>query len=141
MLILPATIFALILGNEPPLGIPVHFECSGLEAYDVSGNLDVDWVWGSIRARPSGRSIAFTMGLVNELVPVDRPAGFRSYNVEKLGSATLRYGVNVKQKQIQATLTGAPLDMHVNLAAPIKQQKELLSIARVLSSAPCKATR
>src|ERR1700731_2253533 len=87
----------------------VEYRCIGLEAYEIRGVYDVDAGGGRIRSRGDPFSIGFTVGpMIAPFIPALRRAGLRWMKVENVGSATLRYGFDVKQKQLQATIVGAP---------------------------------
>ena len=117
---------------------PIEFKCRGLENYEIRGTHNVDWAWGAIRAKDGSVSIGFAVGLmVVEAVPAKRPAGFRSFKVERIGNVVLRYGLNVREKQMQATLIGAPMNPHVSLVAQVRHAEELLTLARMLARAKC----
>jgi hypothetical protein len=136
-------ILLLIALAGPPAGhsdvqYPLHARCRGLEAYDIQGTQDVDWAWGTIRAKDGSIQVAFAMGVMTgELVPAQRPPGFRTFKVARVGRALLRYGCNVPKNQIQATLLGARLDPVVNLIGAPKNAPRFVEIAKILATAPC----
>ena len=122
---------------------PIEFKCRGLEKYEIRSTYSdsVDWTWGNIRAKNGDVTIFFAAGpMVPEAVPAERPDGFRSFKVERIGDVLLRYGLNFREVIMMATLTGAPMNARVNLAADPKHTEELLALARALATAPCQAT-
>jgi hypothetical protein len=78
--------------------------------------------------------------MVEELVPENRPAGFRTFKVEHHRNVDVRHGYFVKNRQYQATLIGAPMNRVVNLVAQPKDRERLLAIARLLVASPCRVT-
>jgi hypothetical protein len=120
----------------------LRFDCRGLEGYDIQATYDIDWGWGKIREKNSTVVIGFVLGpMVEVLVPAERPAGFRTFKVERVGKAVLRHGYYVYQKQYFATLLGAPIESTISLNTKPENSQKLLAVARVLATAPCKVTR
>lgn len=78
--------------------------------------------------------------MVAQAVPAERPAGFRTYNVERIGKVVLRYGLNVRARQMQATLEGAPMNRSLSLVSHPKHADTFLAVARALATAPCSVT-
>jgi len=118
---------------------PIRFECRGLEKFEIKGTHDVDWAWGNIRSLDSQVVIGFSIGpMVEELVPAERPAGFRSFKTFRINGVAIRYGYNVKMKQFQATLIGAPIQRKLNLVSRPQDRERLLSVAKIFTTAPCR---
>lgn len=134
-------VLTLVAGRSGADERPIQFQCRGLDGYVLHGTQDVDWVAGFIRAESRDVMIGFSVGLVEETVPARRPAGFRTFVEQRIGSVVLRHGLNAREKQYQATLIGAPFSDVVNLAAPPRQEKELLAVARRLATADCRQVR
>lgn len=137
-----AVLLLVMLVSSPvadsPVRHPRHFHCRGLEAYDIEGTYDVDWMWGTIHARDGSIHIGFTTGpMAGELVPAQRPTGFRTFHVVRVQGAVLRYGFNARDNQIQATLLGAPFYPLVNLVSQPKDAVRFLEVAKILATAPC----
>jgi hypothetical protein len=135
-------LFCLLIGfGTLPLTAgyhPIEFQCRGLEAYEIRGTHDVDWVWGTIRSKSGNVTIGFTIGLpVRQEVPAERPPGFRTYKIERIGRVLFRYGLNVRENLMKATLIGAPMDLQVNLVAHPRSKEEFMAVARTLATAPC----
>jgi hypothetical protein len=118
------------------------FTCRGLEAYEIGAMVDVDFGTGTIRSKSEPEFVvAFSFGIVAAAVPAQRPPGFRTFDVEKVGGTTLRYGLNVPQRRMHATLTGAPLHPPLlNLYGQSQDAKRFVMLARQLAIAPCKRT-
>jgi hypothetical protein len=72
-------------------------------------------------------------------LPEWRP-GLRWMKIEHLGKATLRYGFDVHQKLLVATIIGAPMYRLINVAARPADQKQFVDLIRGLAVAPCTAT-
>jgi hypothetical protein len=120
---------------------PIELQCRGLEMYEIRGTHNVDWAWGTIRARSGDVTIGFSIGpMVKQAVPAERPAGFRTLKVERIGKVVFGYGLNVREKQMKATLVGARMDLRVNLVAHPQNTDELMAVARALATAPCRGT-
>jgi hypothetical protein len=130
-------IFALLPGSSN-LDRQIEFTCHGLEAYEIRVNYHVDAGGGTIRSRSDNYSIGLGLGpMMEQVVPKRRPPGFRWIKVERIGTATLRYGYNVREKRLLATIVGAPVSSLVNLASRPDDTARFLSIARTLAKATC----
>lgn len=117
-------------------------ECRGLESYRILFSYRVDAGAGTILAKDGHTGFGLSLGpMTEELVPAERPAGFRWLKVEKVSKAVVRYGFKVKEKQLQATLIGAPLRSRMNVIARPETQEEFVAVIRALAVAPCKAIR
>jgi hypothetical protein len=120
---------------------PIKFECAGLESYEIRGTHDVDWAWGTIRQRHSPVLSGFSIGpVVEELVPIERPAGYRWFKVESERNVSFRYRYHVLQKQLRATIVGAPINRRLNLVAGPKDKASFLAVTRALITARCKGS-
>jgi hypothetical protein len=126
--------------SAPSVQRAFEYRCTGLGAYEIRGTYDVDWSWGNIRSRSDRFVVGFEVGpMLAPSVPRQRPPGFRSYTVEHLGRATLRYGVNGKSNQLQATVEDAPVSDLINLSGRAQNAQRFLSVARTLATAKCKS--
>jgi hypothetical protein len=139
------TFFAVLLAAAPLVArageYPIEFRCRGLEEYEIRGTHNVDWAWGNIRAKKANITFGFAVGsMVAEAVPAERPAGFRSFKIERIGDVQFRWGFHVREKQMKVTLIGAPMDRRVNLVAQPRDSTELIAFARALATAPCTVT-
>ena len=135
------TLVAALVSVRARAEHPIDVKCRGLEQYEIRGTQNVDWVYGNIRARDRQVTIGFAIGsMVEEVVPAERPPGFRTFKTERIGNVLLRYGLNVRDKQMQATLIGAPMCSRVNLISHPKHAEELLVLARALAVSPCEVT-
>jgi hypothetical protein len=131
-----AVIFALLPGSS--MERQVELRCEGLEAYEIRVDYRVDAGSGSIRSRADGYSVGLGLGpMMEQAVPDRRPPGFRWYKVERVGNATLRYGYNVREKQLQATIVGAPMASLVNVVSRPGDTTRFLLIARTLATSRC----
>ena len=101
----------------------------------------IDSGGGTIRSTSTGHSLGISVGMVEELAPRRRPAGFRWYRSESIGGVTLTYGFHVKSNLLRATILGAPMSAVVNLAAAPSDEALLLTVARALASSACTYTR
>ena len=121
---------------------PLEARCPGLEEYEIRGTYDVDWGWGEIQARGGSLVAGLSFGpMVADLVPEQRPAGFRSFELERTAGDAMRYGFNVHERQFQLTLRGAALDYRINLVGMPQDEDEILRIARILMAVPCEWKR
>src|SRR5262245_45998021 len=116
-------------------------QCQGLEAYDIRGSYHVDFGGGTIRSKQHDVSFVFSMGTVRSVAPSARPPGFRWYKEESLSTATIRYGLKVREKQLQATIIGAPLSYRLNVFGAPGTEEEFLALLRTLAMARCATTR
>jgi hypothetical protein len=136
---------AFLLADHPARRSTLQHEseihCLGLESYDIRASTDVDWAWGMIRSKRDSYAVGFTGGMVAVQVPEGRPPGFRWVKEEKIGSVILRYGLNVRAKQLQATMSGAKLSYRLNLVAQPGSETRFLELARAIAAAPCQWRR
>ena len=115
----------------------LDFRCRGLEAYEIRVLYRVDAGTGSVRSKVDSYSIGLSLGpMAEELVPERRPGGFKWIKFEKVGKATLRYGQNVKSKQLQATIRGSSMNSLINLVA-VSDVERFTAVARALAGASC----
>ena len=132
---------ALILlatAGVPDLTRVLAYKCDGdgLEQWDIRGTYHVDAGGGVMRS--GGTSFGFSVGpMTAPLVPTKRPPGFRWFRVEKRAGAVLAYGFNVREKQMQATIFGAPFGTPFNIVGAPEQEKTFVTVVRVLSRADC----
>jgi hypothetical protein len=132
-MILPTYLFA-----SADLDRELEFRCSGMDAYEIRGTYHVDAGGGSIRSKSDAFAIGFALGpMIAEDIPQARRPGLRWMKTEPVGNATLRYGYDVRRKQVRVTVVGAPLGGIINLAGKASDQDRLLSIARVLATSRC----
>jgi hypothetical protein len=132
----------LLLLLAVPCGLEreITFDCRGLESYEIHGRYSVDAGVGNIRAADRSFVAGFSIGpMVEQAVPAERRAGLRWMKVESIGPATVRYGYDVKQNQLQATIVGASMSHVVNVFALPPKKVQFVTILRLLAVAPCKA--
>jgi hypothetical protein len=116
--------------------------CSGLESYDIRGSTDVDWSFGNVRSKTDSFVAGFTAGpMVAIAIPEERPPGFRWLREEKIGTVVLRYGLNVREKQLQATMFGANFSRRLNLVTRPGNEKRFIELTRALAVAQCRWNR
>jgi hypothetical protein len=137
---------ALLLADHPARRFPAQHDfeirCLGLESYDIRASTDVDWSWGTFRSKRDSYAVGFTGGdMVAVQVPKGRPPGFRWVKEEKIGSVVLRYGLNVRTKKLEATMSGAKLSDLLNLVAQPASETRFLELARAIAVAPCQWRR
>ena len=119
----------------------VTFTCRGLESFEIKAAYHVDAGGGSIRSKRGSFSAGFGLGpMIAEEVPAERRPGLRWMKIEHLGNATLRYGFDVRQKLLVATIIGAPMYRLINVVARPADQKQFVDLIRDLAVAPCTAT-
>lgn len=119
-----------------------ELRCRRLENYQIMGSYRTDSGGGTIRAKDGHVGFGISLGPMTEvLVPAERPAGFRWFKVEKVSKAIIRYGFKVKEKLLQATIIGAPLNSCVNVVGRPETQEEFVALIRTLAVAPCNGTR
>ena len=120
---------------------PFRVSCKGLESFDIRGTFNVDWGWGTIRSN-DGTTIGFAVGHpVEDAVPAERPAGFRSFHRYKIGKVVIRHGYYVRRKEYRATIVGAPLARQMlgglQLVGSAKDAAVVQSLARDFAIAQC----
>jgi hypothetical protein len=146
---------ALLLALVQGVGTPHPFErtfvytCPGLDQYEIQVVHGVDSGGGSVRRSGHGSSIGIGLGpMQEELAPRRRPPGYRWYQSERIGLATLTYGLainadtltngqHVRRQSLRATIFGAPISSIVNLVADPNDETEFLAVARTLAVARC----
>ena len=146
-----AFLFAVVQTLAAASGVDrsVEYTCPGLEDFEIRVVHHVDSGGGTIRSKGTGGSIAIGIGTMQEeLAPRRRPSGFRWYKSERVGAATVTYGLavdadtvtngqHVKRPQLQATILGAPISSTVNLAADPNDENTFLKVARTLATSRC----
>jgi hypothetical protein len=137
-----ATLIAANLLGSPGTDRKFEYRYPGLEGYEIRGTYDVDAGLGIIQSKTGSFSIALALGpMVVQSIPPTRRAGLRWMKTETLGSATLRYGLDVRQKQLEATILGAQINSVVNLAGSPSDQNRFLEVARALATSQCRLIR
>jgi hypothetical protein len=131
-----AIFFAFLLGSS--MDRQIELRCEGLEAYEIRVDYGIDAGAGSIRSRADNYSVGLGLGpMIEQAVPNRRPPGFRWFKVERAGNTTLRYGYNVREKQLRATIVNAPLASLVNLVSRPNDTARFILIARTLARSRC----
>lgn len=117
------------------------FTCHGLENFEMQVTYHVDAGGGSIRSKRGSFSVGLSLGpMVAQAIPAERRPGLRWMKVERLGNATIRYGFDVRQKMLEATIVDAPMNHLINVFARPADQKQFVDLIRALAVAPCTVT-
>ncbi len=121
-----------------PLERDVTSTCRGLEGFEIQVVYHVDAGAGTIRSKQGSFTAGLSLGpMVAEAVPAERRPGPRWMKVERLGKATIRYGFDVRQKMLEATIVEAPMNRLINVFARPTDQRQFVELIRGLAVAPC----
>ena len=129
-------------GLASSLRRPFEVRCEGLETLHIRGTYNVDWGWGTLESARDGLRLGLYVGPLTEmLIPERRPPGFRWLKEEKIGRTVLRYGLNVYENQMQATIVGKPVFTQINLAGDPKKADRFVAVVRALAAAKCEYSK
>jgi len=118
---------------------PFELRCPGLGKYEIVGTFNIDWAWGTFRSRGDDYAVSFTAGgMTTPLVPSERPPGFKWVKTETIGDVVVRYGLNARAKQMQATIFGGPLLQFMNLVGSPKSERRFEELVRALPNTRCR---